>query len=382
MTSLEKTYGSNASLVRDLYARIEAGDVEFLRAQLNSHPELLVPPRYDLVSYPGLLHHAAERNQVAVCALLADLGMDLDQPTVGSGNATALALAAKNGHLETARWLLEAGADVNGSPLSVATPLITAVTFGQSDTVELLLKYHPDLNRLHAKLNRTALDLAQSWNFPKIYQRLKAQGAISALETVADEEDLPGDAIVEFVSSTAGWVLPKALVPQPDSVSMDFRVSCIANKNDFKLLFTVGLFVAKPRTELFICLPGNWRLPKQGFTSDSPWMFPQALLTVLAEKTLKDAPLTEGQIISKMDEAFVQLNWPSDTDAVMVVDKIWNTTGDAVTEDHQDSVKLYVLAPLKLPKKGQPEGEALITLLEKKRKASWKSIALAAPLQA
>ncbi|EPJ80368.1 MULTISPECIES: ankyrin repeat domain-containing protein [Pseudomonas] len=381
MTSLEKTYGTNASLIRDLYARIEAGDVEFLRTQLNSHPELLAPPRYDLVSYPGLLHHAAEKNQVAVCALLVVLGMDLDQPTVGSGNTTALALAAKNGHLETVRWLLEAGADVNGSPLSVTTPLITAVTFGQKETVELLLTYHPDVNRLHAKLNRTALDLAQSWNFPHIYECLKAHGAVSALETATDEEDLPGYGIVDFVSSTAGWVLPKALTPQPDAADVSFRVSCIANKTDFKILFTVGLFVAKARTELFICLPGNWRLPKQGFTRDSQWMFPQALLMVLAEKTLGGAPLEEGRIISKIDKDFAQLSWPSDTDALLVVDKIWNTTEEPVDEHHEDSVKLYVLVPFKLPKKGLPEGDALASLLEKKRKASWKSIALTSPLQ-
>lgn len=381
MTSLEKTYGTNAPLVRELYAHIETGNVEFLRAQLDAHPELLAPPRYDLLSYPGLLHHAAERNQVAVCALLVDLGIDLDQPTAGSGNTTALALAAKNGHLETVRWLLEAGADVNGSPLSVASPLITAVTFGQKETVELLLKYHPDVNRLHAKLNRTALDLAQSWSFPEIFNCLKAQGAISAVEKAPDEETLPGAGIIDFVCRTAGWVLPKELIPQSGSLEVNFRVSCIANKNDFKLLFTVGLFVEKPRTELFICLPGSWRLPKKGFAFDSPWMFPHAVLTVLSEKTLKDSPLTEGQVILRTDKAFSQLGWPADIEALIVVDKIWNTTGDAEIGDHEDSVKLYVLTPLKLTKKGPPEGDALASVLEKKRKASWKSVALTSPLQ-
>ncbi|AMB86382.1 hypothetical protein AWM79_14150 [Pseudomonas agarici] len=379
MTSLEKMYGKNTPLIRDIYSHIEAGDVDFLHIQLKAHPELLEPPCYDFLAYPGLLHHAAERNQTAVCSLLVDLGININQPTVGSGNTTALALAAKNGHLETVRWLLKAGADVDGSPLSVVSPLITAVTFGQKETVDLLLDYHPDVNRLHAKFNRTALDLAQSWGFPDIIKCLKARGAVSAVEKTPDESTLLGASIIDFVCSTVGPVLPEKLIPQPESVNVNFRVSCIANKNDYKLLFTVGLFVEKPRTELFICLPGSWRLPKKGFSSDSPWMFPQAILTLLSEHTFKNSPLTEGQIILRTDKKFSHLGWPDHIDALVVLDKVWNTDNEADSGDHEDSVKLYVLAPLKLSKKGLPKGNALISLLDKKRKANWKSVSLTFP---
>lgn len=378
MTSLEKTYGQNAPLVRDIYAHIETGDVNFLRTQLGINPQLLEPPRFGLVSYPGLLHHAAENNQLAVCQLLVELGIDIDQATVGSGNSTPLAAAAKNGHLEVIRWLIEAGAEVDGSPLSVASPLITAVTFGQTEAVDLLLSLQADINRLHAKFNRTALDLARSWNFSKIAERLEVQGAVSAVEKAADEVSIPGAPIVDFVSETAGWVLPEKVTPQPQSADVKFRVSCIADKNDYKLLFTLGLFTQNPRTELFICLPGNWRLPRQGFAIDSPWMFPQGILCELSKQTMEKAPLSEGQLILRSEPAFSSLGWPADIDALIVVDKIW--TINAETDHHNDSVKLFVLVPLKLPKKGPPEGDAMKTLLEKKRKASWKSIALNSPL--
>lgn len=381
MTSLEKTYGQNAPLVRDIYAHIETGDVDFLRTQLGTHPQLLEPPGFDLVSYPGLLHHAAENNQLAVCQLLVELGIDIDQATVGSGNSTPLAAAAKNGHLEVIRWLIEAGAQVDGSPLSVASPLITAVTFGQAEAVDLLLNQEADINRLHAKFNRTALDLARSWNFPKIAERLEAQGAVSAIEKDADEESTPGASIVEYVSETAGWVLPEKVTPQPEGTGVKFRVSCIADKNDFKLLFTLGLYTQTPRTELFICLPGNWRLPRQGFAVDSPWTFPQGILTELSKRTLDDAPTSEGEIILRSDPAFSSLGWPADIDALIVVDKVWNTTLETDVDPRDDSVKLYVLVPLKLTKKGPPEGETLNALLEKKRRASWKSIALTSPMQ-
>lgn len=381
MTSLEKTYGECAPLIREIYAHIESGDLAFLRTELAKHPQLMEPPRLNLVSFPGLLHHAAEYNQLAICQLLVELGVDINQPTVGSGNATPLAVAAENGHLEIVRWLLEAGAEVDGSPLSVTSPLITAVTFGQAAAVDLLLDHHADVNQLHAKFNRTALDLARSWNFPEIAERLETEGAVSAIEKDANEESNPGAPIINFVSETAGWVLPEKVTPQPDNPNVRFRVCCIGGKNDYKLLFTVGLFVEKPRTELFICLPGNWRLPKKGFANDSAWSFPQTVLTRLSDQTFENSPVTEGQLILRTDKAFNSLGWPADIDALLVVDKIWNTTGTSDAEGHEDSVKLYVLVPLKLTKKGPPEGETLIALLEKKRKASWKSISLNSPQQ-
>ncbi|CRM90170.1 ankyrin repeat protein [Pseudomonas sp. 22 E 5] len=382
MTSLDKTYGQNAPLIREIYAHIEKGDIDFLRTHLNTHPELLEPPRFDLVNYPGLLHHAAENNQLAVCQLFVELGIDINLPTVGSGNATALASATKNGHVEVIRWLLEAGADVEGSPLSVTSPLITAVTFGQIEAVELLLTHHADVNRLHAKFNRTALDLARSWGFSAIAERLEAQGAVSAVEKDADEESIPGASIVNFVNDTAGCVLAEQVIHQPEGTDVTFRISCIANKNDHKLLFTLGLFTKKPRTEILICLPGSWRIPRSGFEAGSPWMFPHGVLTALAKQTLDVAPLSEGQIILRSDYAFNSLGWPENIDALIVVDKIWTacTEAEAGKDHHDDSVKLFVLVPLKLTKKGPPNGETLEKLLEKKRKASWKSIALTSPI--
>lgn len=382
MTSLDKTYGQNAPLVREIYIHIEKGDVNFLRSQLSTHPELLEPPRFDLVSYPGLLHHAAENNQLSVCQLLVELGIDINLPTVGSGNVTALASATKNGHVAVIRWLLDAGADVEGSPLSVTSPLITAVTFGQKEAVELLLNYRADVNRLHAKFNKTALDLARSWSFSAIAERLEAQGAVSAVEKDANEESIPGAPIVNFVNDTAGCVLSEKVTYQPEGTDVTLRISCIGNKNDYKLLFTLGLFTQQPRTELFICLPGNWRIPRSGFEIDSPWMFPQGLLMALAKQTLDAAPLSEGQVILSSDQAFSSLGWPKDINSLIVVDKIWTTGSKAEPEKdpHDDSVKLFVLVPLKLTKKGAPSGEILEKLLEKKRKASWKSIALTSPI--
>lgn len=138
MMSLEKAYGEDAGRVREIYARIESGDVAFLREELAALPYLLEPPDFNLAAYPGVLHYAAEHNHLAVCQLLAQLGADVNQITAGSGNATPLGLAARNGRLEIIRGLLKVGADVDGSPESITSPLIAAVTFGAPDVVDLL----------------------------------------------------------------------------------------------------------------------------------------------------------------------------------------------------------------------------------------------------
>lgn len=375
--SLEKAYGEDAARVREIYARIVLGDVEFLREELAALPYLLEPLDFNLAAYSGVLHHAAEHNQLAVCQLLVELGADVNQISAGSGNATPLGLAARNGQLDIVEWFLEVGANVDGAPESVTSPLIAAVTFGKPDVVKLLLNNHADVNRLHAKLNRTALDLARSWDFIEIAKRLEAEGAISALDDDPDEGLAPGAPIVDFVKETVGWVLPRKLTPKVSNVEL--RVSCIANKNDFKLLFTVGLFEKTPRTELFICLPGSWRIPKQGLDINSAWAFPQSVLAALSKRTLEDIPLAEGEIILRSEPAYSSLSWPRDTDALIVVDKVWAAPDERTASNHDDSVKLYVLVPLKLTEKGPPQGEALERALQKKRTASWKSVALPSP---
>lgn len=224
------------------------------------------------------------------------------------------------------------------------------------------------------------MDLARSWGFTEIAKRLEAEGGISAMNADPDEGLAPGATIVEFVTETVGWVLPEKLSPKMEELDVKLRVSCIANKNDLKLIFTVGLFEKLPRTELFMCLPGNWRLPRQGLDINSAWAFPQRVLAALSKRTLENIPLTEGEIILRSDPAYSSLSWPRDTDALIVVDKVWAAADEHTARNHDDAVKLYLLAPLKLTKKGPPQGETLEKALQKKRTASWKSAALPSPV--
>lgn len=96
----------------DLHAAAAAGDLAELSAQLSS-----------------------KRNKVDV--IQKETAM-FGERIVGVSNATPLILAVGNGHLEAARVLLEAGANVNHAASEGYTPLILAAMLGDIPMIRLL----------------------------------------------------------------------------------------------------------------------------------------------------------------------------------------------------------------------------------------------------
>ena len=68
-----------------------------------------------------------------------DEGAELEKPDFHSGY-TALNCAVRGGHLETAKMLIECGAEVNTGSRHLQTPLILAAHQGDLDMVKLLVK--------------------------------------------------------------------------------------------------------------------------------------------------------------------------------------------------------------------------------------------------
>ena len=92
-----------------------------------------------------LLHLASARGFVTLTASLIERGVDVNG--FDRGGLTPLMQAAFNGRLETARLLLEHGAEVNvRDHLSGRTALIMAVSSGNPELVELLLAQGADVN--------------------------------------------------------------------------------------------------------------------------------------------------------------------------------------------------------------------------------------------
>ncbi|MCO7514374.1 suppressor of fused domain protein [Pseudomonas guariconensis] len=379
MTDRQRLYEKHETKLDRLYDDIEEGKLERVRTFAQKYPDLLALPRYGEAGEEGLLHMAARAGQTKICGLLLELGLDPNQPFVDEGHGTALAQAASEGHLETCACLLDAGAWVDGLPLSVCPPLYAAAQSGHREVVALLLARGAEVNRLHLRFNDSALDAARAWDHPHTADLLLSHGARSTLEVEADDAEGAGQAIVTFVHNTAGWVLPNVFSPPSEDPRTTLHVSLLDGKSDFKLLFTVGLYQAVPMTELFICLPGDWALPQARLPQHGAWNFPVQLLARLARQTLEHGPLCEGMLIQRSDPGYADLPWPEAVDAMLVVDKLWNEEPAAQAIPKEERVTLLMLAPVKFTSKGAPVAKALATLVERKRTASWKTLALAIP---
>ncbi|KAB0495552.1 hypothetical protein, partial [Pseudomonas lini] len=59
--------------------------------------------------------------------------------------------------------------------------------------------------------------------------------------------------------------------------------------------------------------------------------------------------------------------------------KAWDTKTEKETIPDDEKVMLYVLAPVKFTKKGEPDAEALRALTQRKRTANWASVVIPAP---
>ncbi|MFK3789086.1 ankyrin repeat domain-containing protein [Pseudomonas piscis] len=378
MTEWQRLYEEHESQLDRLYEDVLEGRLERLRAFAQQYPQLLELPRYGSAGDIGLLHMAASEGQAEVCQLLLELGLEVDRPVEVCGQETALGLAASEGSLPTCTVLLDAGASANGLPLSICPPLYAAALAGHDQVVALLLARGAAVNQLHRRFNNTALDAARTWGHPAVAGLLQANGAQSILDIDVQDVDGPGQAIATFVHNSAGWVLPALFGPPSADPRFSLHISLLT-KGRYKLLFTIGLYRTTPMTELFVCLPEDWALPQHGLAQQPAWCFPVQLLARLARQSLEHQALSEGMLVLRDDPGYADLAWPDSVDAMLVVDKPWDPASAAEEIADDDGVELLLLVPVKFTAKARPTGEALDALVARKRKASWKVLALKSP---
>jgi hypothetical protein len=128
--------------------------------------------------------HADDVHELAVAAFLGDAakvqallkpGVDINALD-GKYGCTPLAAAANNGQAETARFLLEHGADPNIRDTKGMAPIMHAITAGNAAVVEALLAHGADPDAWHEG-GVTPLMLAAGQGDLAIFKTLLAHGA-------------------------------------------------------------------------------------------------------------------------------------------------------------------------------------------------------------
>eukprot|EP00438_Fugacium_kawagutii_P004443 Skav226757 [mRNA] locus=scaffold2319:36102:37172:+ [translate_table: standard] len=106
------------------------------------------------------LHHAARNGHVEPARLLLEAGATKDARDEGHGGWTPLFFAARNGHVAFVRLLIDAGADLNLANADGATPLFIAAQTGQVAVLRLLIEAGADSQQAKRTTGETPLYVA------------------------------------------------------------------------------------------------------------------------------------------------------------------------------------------------------------------------------
>jgi ankyrin repeat protein len=114
-----------------------------------------------------VLMFAAREGHVDIVRLLLDHGADANVTSESRDGATPLTIAAEHGHVEVIKLLLSRGADVNGRNAHDNTALMYAAQYNHVDVAKVLLNANAD-TQLVDHDGDTALMIAQRMNHPQM----------------------------------------------------------------------------------------------------------------------------------------------------------------------------------------------------------------------
>ena len=351
-------------------------------------------------SFPGqdsFLHLAAGEGWAEIVALLIEFGAPINQVSPPSLFSTPLCNAAREGHINSVRVLLSAGAWVDGDDRTSHTPLMLASRGGHDAVVQQLLDSGAEVNRLGYVQRFFALDFAGWHGTDQTKALLRSRGGLSVTDEF-DWESQSGYPIISHVSNEAGPVYPIGFERTVADQNMTLRLAYVNVKDEPLVLFTAEIHQMGVPVEYVINLPHHWPLKQTYSLSGSSRSFPIDVLQRVATLAAAGEPLYEGAVLLPDAPQFADLGWPQGLCGLIVVDHDWEaasakgrkarkTTDADETESandqlqsddaelSDDNVSILTLAPV-LDGEKIPMDSALSKWIEKKRSAAWTKLCL------
>ncbi|PMC35755.1 hypothetical protein CJ195_18430 [Bacillus sp. UMB0899] len=128
------------SLNKAIRSAIKLGDLKEVQELIGDDKEIL----NTMTAFGTWLHVAAKQGHFEIVKFLIDKGIDIDARG-GTFDASALNLAAGAGQLEIVKYLIESGAELDES-LAKRNPLFGAIYGGHKEVVELLVDSGIDIS--------------------------------------------------------------------------------------------------------------------------------------------------------------------------------------------------------------------------------------------
>jgi hypothetical protein len=254
---------------------IEQGNTENLEEFLKDYRDIAV--------LEGLMHTAAEHNNIEALKIVLKAGVS---PDCLFNNDTPLEVAVTYGAVETAEFLLDAGADIhyifNGSGKS-ASYLTMAAMEGNLPMVKMLLKRGADLHVEYSldgdSTRYNALKWAVLEGHHEVAKYLRSQGAVWIEDSIG-EPQTPEESMLQFLSKQfKSKPLPLGL-SEIVCVSVPLSVHVFPPKRTRKTTIFVtsglseySLIVPQDKlkykfAEYILELPGNWEVTSKALEEE------------------------------------------------------------------------------------------------------------------
>ena len=365
----------------DIIQLISERKFDRARKALAADRSLLAATALDDPGREGVLHEAASCGNVEFMKYLIGLGGDFDRAAPSLLYLTPLCEAARVGDDKMIELLHQSGARVDGADSSALSPLMLAAKAVMPTSVDLLLKYGADPNRLGFVQRYLPLDFANWQDSEACREIIRAANGRSVTDDY-DWRSQPGYSIIATVSNEIGAVFPLQLASSKDGVSI--RVAQVRTKPHFMYVFTDELH-PHGRTELTFYLAPNWGILGNYRDGTSMLSFPiDVLRTVGAAIKHGSMRIREGDIFKRAEPLLEHLAWPEDVVALLATEH--NTEKVAATSqaanDSADTVDILLLVPLYKNGAWCKGPKQLEKALESARKARLQKIMLLDPLRA